>query len=523
MATTPKAPAKTATAKKAPAKAAAPKAVKAPAAPKAAVPRSAVANGRIVQVIGAVVDVEFVGHLPAIMNALETSNTDQRTGKPFRLVLEVAQHLGENTVRTIAMDTTEGLTRGQDVVDTGAGITVPVGPATLGRIMNVIGDPIDEAGPIATTFTSPIHRDAPSFAEQSTSAEILVTGIKVVDLLCPYTKGGKIGLFGGAGVGKTVTMQELINNIAKAYGGYSVLAGVGERTREGNDLYHEMIESNVNVDPREHGGSTEGSKCTLVYGQMNEPPGARARVALTGLAQAEYFRDQEGKDVLLFIDNIFRFTQAGSEVSALLGRIPSAVGYQPTLATEMGNLQERITSTNKGSITSVQAIYVPADDLTDPAPATSFAHLDATTVLSRDIAAQAIFPAVDPLDSTSRIMDPLVIGEEHYLVARRVQETLQQYKALKDIIAILGMDELSEEDKLTVSRARKIQKFLSQPFHVAEQFTNMPGIFVSLEDTIRSFKALVEGEYDHLPEAAFYNVGTIEDAVAKAEQLASEA
>jgi F-type H+-transporting ATPase subunit beta len=523
MATTPKAPAKTAPAKKAPAKAAAPKAAKAPAAPKAAAPKSAVANGRIVQVIGAVVDVEFVGHLPAIMNALETSNTDQRTGKPFRLVLEVAQHLGENTVRTIAMDTTEGLTRGQDVVDTGAGITVPVGPATLGRIMNVIGDPIDEAGPIATTFTSPIHREAPSFAEQSTSAEILVTGIKVVDLLCPYTKGGKIGLFGGAGVGKTVTMQELINNIAKAYGGYSVLAGVGERTREGNDLYHEMIESNVNVDPRKHGGSTEGSKCTLVYGQMNEPPGARARVALTGLAQAEYFRDQEGKDVLLFIDNIFRFTQAGSEVSALLGRIPSAVGYQPTLATEMGNLQERITSTNKGSITSVQAIYVPADDLTDPAPATSFAHLDATTVLSRDIAAQAIFPAVDPLDSTSRIMDPLVIGEEHYLVARRVQETLQQYKALKDIIAILGMDELSEEDKLTVSRARKIQKFLSQPFHVAEQFTNMPGIFVGLEDTIRSFKALVDGEYDHLPEAAFYNVGTIEDAVAKAEQLASEA
>jgi F-type H+-transporting ATPase subunit beta len=523
MATTPKAPAKTATATKAPAKAAAPKAAKAPAAPKAAAPKSAVANGRIVQVIGAVVDVEFVGHLPAIMNALETSNTDQRTGKPFRLVLEVAQHLGENTVRTIAMDTTEGLTRGQDVVDTGAGITVPVGPATLGRIMNVIGDPIDEAGPIATTFTSPIHREAPSFAEQSTSAEILVTGIKVVDLLCPYTKGGKIGLFGGAGVGKTVTMQELINNIAKAYGGYSVLAGVGERTREGNDLYHEMIESNVNVDPREHGGSTEGSKCTLVYGQMNEPPGARARVALTGLAQAEYFRDQEGKDVLLFIDNIFRFTQAGSEVSALLGRIPSAVGYQPTLATEMGNLQERITSTNKGSITSVQAIYVPADDLTDPAPATSFAHLDATTVLSRDIAAQAIFPAVDPLDSTSRIMDPLVIGEEHYTVARRVQETLQQYKALKDIIAILGMDELSEEDKLTVSRARKIQKFLSQPFHVAEQFTNMPGIFVSLEDTIRSFKALVDGEYDHLPEAAFYNVGTIEDAVAKAEQLAAEA
>ena len=532
MATTPKAPAKKAAAPKAAkapaakapaAKAAAPKAAKAAAAPKAAAPKAGVATGRIVQVIGAVVDVEFVGHLPAIMNALETSNTDQRTGKPFRLVLEVAQHLGENTVRTIAMDTTEGLTRGQPVVDTGAGITVPVGPATLGRIMNVIGEPIDEAGPITSAFTSPIHREAPSFADQSTSAEVLVTGIKVVDLLCPYTKGGKIGLFGGAGVGKTVTMQELINNIAKAYGGYSVLAGVGERTREGNDLYHEMIESNVNVDPREHGGSTEGSKCTLVYGQMNEPPGARARVALTGLAQAEYFRDQEGKDVLLFIDNIFRFTQAGSEVSALLGRIPSAVGYQPTLATEMGNLQERITSTNKGSITSVQAIYVPADDLTDPAPATSFAHLDATTVLSRDIAAQAIFPAVDPLDSTSRIMDPLVIGEEHYTVARRVQETLQQYKALKDIIAILGMDELSEEDKLTVSRARKIQKFLSQPFHVAEQFTNMPGIFVSLEDTIRSFKAVVDGEYDHLPEAAFYNVGTIEDAVAKAEQLASEA
>jgi F-type H+-transporting ATPase subunit beta len=528
MAKTPKAPAKTAAAKKAPAaKAAAPKAAKAPAAPKAsaakaAAPKAGVATGRIVQVIGAVVDVEFDGHLPAIMNALETSNTDQRTGKPFRLVLEVAQHLGENTVRTIAMDTTEGLTRGQAVVDTGAGITVPVGPATLGRIMNVIGEPIDEAGPITSAYTSPIHREAPSFADQSTAAEVLVTGIKVVDLLCPYTKGGKIGLFGGAGVGKTVTMQELINNIAKAYGGYSVLAGVGERTREGNDLYHEMIESNVNVDPRKT-GSTEGSKCTLVYGQMNEPPGARARVALTGLAQAEYFRDQEGKDVLLFIDNIFRFTQAGSEVSALLGRIPSAVGYQPTLATEMGNLQERITSTNKGSITSVQAIYVPADDLTDPAPATSFAHLDATTVLSRDIAAQAIFPAVDPLDSTSRIMDPLVIGEEHYTVARRVQETLQQYKALKDIIAILGMDELSEEDKLTVSRARKIQKFLSQPFHVAEQFTNMPGIFVSLEDTIRSFKALVDGEYDHLPEAAFYNVGTIEDAVAKAEQLAAEA
>jgi F-type H+/Na+-transporting ATPase subunit beta len=479
------------------------------------------ATGRVAQVIGAVVDVEFDGHLPAIMSALETTNTDQRTGEPFRLVLEVAQHLGENAVRTIAMDTTEGLTRGQDVRDTGAPITVPVGPATLGRIMNVIGEPVDEAGPIESPFHSPIHREAPSFAEQSTAAEILVTGIKVVDLLCPYTKGGKIGLFGGAGVGKTVTMQELINNIAKAYGGYSVLAGVGERTREGNDLYHEMIESKVNVDPRENNGSTEGSRCSLVYGQMNEPPGARARVALTGLAQAEYFRDQEGKDVLLFIDNIFRFTQAGSEVSALLGRIPSAVGYQPTLATEMGNLQERITSTTKGSITSVQAIYVPADDLTDPAPATSFAHLDATTVLSRDIAAQGIFPAIDPLDSTSRILDPLVIGEEHYTVARRVQEILQQYKALKDIIAILGMDELSEEDKLIVARARKIQRFFSQPFHVAEAFTNLPGVFVSLEDTIRSFKAVCEGEYDHLPEQAFYNVGTIDDAVAKAATMES--
>ncbi|HSV03776.1 MAG TPA: F0F1 ATP synthase subunit beta [Phenylobacterium sp.] len=482
----------------------------------------AVATGRIVQVIGAVVDVEFEGHLPAIQNALETTNTDQRTGAPFRLVLEVAQHLGENTVRTIAMDTTEGLTRGQAVADTGGPITVPVGPATLGRIMNVIGDPIDEAGPIVSEHMSTIHREAPSFADQSTSREILVTGIKVIDLLCPYTRGGKIGLFGGAGVGKTVTMQELINNIAKAYGGYSVLAGVGERTREGNDLYHEMIESNVNVDPRKT-GSAEGSKCTLVYGQMNEPPGARARVALTGLAQAEYFRDQEGKDVLLFIDNIFRFTQAGSEVSALLGRIPSAVGYQPTLATEMGNLQERITSTNKGSITSVQAIYVPADDLTDPAPATSFAHLDAMTVLSRDIAAQGIFPAVDPLDSTSRILDPLVIGEEHYTVARRVQEVLQQYKALKDIIAILGMDELSEDDKLVVARARKITRFLSQPFHVAEAFTNTPGKFVELKDTIRSFKAVVDGEVDHLPEPAFYMVGAIEEAIEKAEQLASEA
>jgi F-type H+-transporting ATPase subunit beta len=495
-------------AKKAPAKAA--------SAPEATATQ-AVATGKLVQIIGAVVDVEFTGHLPAILSALETTNTDQRTGEPFRLVLEVAQHLGENTVRAIAMDTTEGLTRGQPVYDTGRSITVPVGPACLGRIMNVIGDPIDEAGPINSPFSASIHREAPSFAEQTTSAEVLVTGIKVIDLLCPYTKGGKIGLFGGAGVGKTVTMQELINNIAKAYGGYSVLAGVGERTREGNDLYYEMIES------RENNGSTEGSKCALVYGQMNEPPGARARVALTGLAQAEYFRDEEGKDVLLFIDNIFRFTQAGSEVSALLGRIPSAVGYQPTLATEMGNLQERITSTSKGSITSVQAIYVPADDLTDPAPAASFAHLDATTVLSRDIASQGIFPAVDPLDSTSRIMDPLVIGEEHYNVARRVQETLQAYKALKDIIAILGMDELSEEDKLTVARARKISRFLSQPFHVAEQFTNTPGVLVSLEDTIRSFKALVDGEYDHLPEPAFFNVGTIEDAVAKAEKLAQEA
>ncbi|WP_339914017.1 F0F1 ATP synthase subunit beta [uncultured Brevundimonas sp.] len=501
------------TAAKKPATKAAPKA---PKATKAAV--RVAGTGKIAQVIGAVVDVEFEGALPAILNALETTNTDQKTGAPFRLVLEVAQHLGQNMVRTIAMDTTEGLTRGQAVTDTGTSIMAPVGPATLGRIMNVVGDPIDEGGPIKTTERRPIHREAPSFEEQSTSSEILVTGIKVIDLLCPYTKGGKVGLFGGAGVGKTVTMQELINNIAKAYGGYSVLAGVGERTREGNDLYHEMIESNVNV-----AGGGEGSKCALVYGQMNEPPGARARVALTGLAQAEYFRDEEGKDVLLFVDNIFRFTQAGSEVSALLGRIPSAVGYQPTLATEMGNLQERITSTKKGSITSVQAIYVPADDLTDPAPAASFAHLDATTVLNRDIAAQAIFPAVDPLDSTSRIMDPLVIGEEHYRVARSVQEVLQQYKALKDIIAILGMDELSEEDKLTVARARKISRFLSQPFFVAEQFTNSPGKFVELKDTIRSFKGIVAGEYDHLPEAAFYMVGTVEEAVEKAQKLAAEA
>jgi len=480
------------------------------------------AKGKLLQVIGAVVDVVFEnGELPAILNALETKNTDAKTGKEVRLVFEVAQHLGENAVRAIAMDTTEGLVRGQEVIDTGASIRVPVGPATLGRIMNVIGEPIDEAGPISQEHTATIHREAPTFSEQAGTAEVLVTGIKVIDLLCPYTKGGKIGLFGGAGVGKTVTMQELINNIAKAYGGYSVLAGVGERTREGNDLYHEMIESNVNVDPKK-AGSTAGSKCALVYGQMNEPPGARARVALTGLSVAEYFRDQEGKDVLLFIDNIFRFTQAGSEVSALLGRIPSAVGYQPTLATEMGNLQERITSTNKGSITSVQAIYVPADDLTDPAPATSFAHLDATTVLSRDIASLGIFPAVDPLDSTSRILDPQVIGDEHYTVARRVQEVLQQYKALKDIIAILGMDELSEEDKLVVARARKIQRFLSQPFHVAEQFTNSPGKFVELADTIRSFKAIVDGECDQYPEQAFYMVGAIEEVAAKAAKMAAE-
>ena len=475
-------------------------------------------TGKIAQVIGAVVDVEFDGHLPSILNALETINT----ASGARLVLEVAQHLGENTVRTIAMDATEGLVRGQAVTDLGTAISVPVGPATLGRIMNVIGEPIDEAGPINTTERRSIHKDAPSFADQATSAEILVTGIKVIDLLCPYTKGGKIGLFGGAGVGKTVLIQELINNIAKAYGGYSVLAGVGERTREGNDLYYEMIESKVNIDPKENNGSTEGSRCTLVYGQMNEPPGARARVALTGLSQAEYFRDEEGKDVLFFVDNIFRFTQAGSEVSALLGRIPSAVGYQPTLATEMGNLQERITSTNKGSITSVQAIYVPADDLTDPAPAASFAHLDATTVLNRAISEQGIYPAVDPLDSTSRILDPRIIGDEHYAVARRVQEILQQYKALKDIIAILGMDELSEDDKLTVARARKIQRFLSQPFHVAEQFTNSPGKLVPLEDTIASFKAVCDGEYDHLPEAAFYMVGGIAEAVEKAERLAAE-
>src|SRR5471032_892605 len=480
------------------------------------------AKGRLLQVIGAVVDVSFEnGELPAILNALETKNVDAKTGKEVRLVFEVAQHLGENAVRAIAMDTTEGLTRGQEVIDTGTPIRVPVGPATLGRIMNVIGEPIDEAGPIDQTHMASIHREAPTFSEQQGTTEILVTGIKVIDLLCPYTKGGKIGLFGGAGVGKTVTMQELINNIAKAYGGYSVLAGVGERTREGNDLYHEMIESNVNIDPKKN-GSTEGSKCALVYGQMNEPPGARARVALTGLSVAEYFRDVEGKDVLLFIDNIFRFTQAGSEVSALLGRIPSAFGYKQTLATEMGNLQERITSTNKGSITSVQAIYVPADDLTDPAPAASFAHLDATTVLSRQIAELGIYPAVDPLDSTSRMLDAAIIGEAHYQVARDVQKVLQTYKSLQDIIAILGMDELSEEDKLVVSRARKIQRFLSQPFFVAEQFTGLQGRYVDIKDTIRSFKGIVDGEYDHLPEQAFNLVGSIEDAIEKGKKLLEE-
>ena len=435
-------------------------------------------------------------------------------------MLEVAQHLGESTVRTVAMDSTDGLVRGQEVIDTGEPIAVPVGDETLGRIMNVIGEAVDEAGPIKTAERRPIHAPAPSFVDQSTEAEILITGIKVVDLLAPYAKGGKMGLFGGAGVGKTVIIMELINNIAKAHGGYSVFAGVGERTREGNDLFNEMIESGVNKDPRK--GSVEGSKCALVYGQMNEPPGARARVGLSGLTVAEYFRDQ-GQDVLFFVDNIFRFTQAGSEVSALLGRIPSAVGYQPTLATDMGALQERITTTQKGSITSVQAIYVPADDLTDPAPATSFAHLDATTVLSRGIAEKGIYPAVDPLDSTSRMLSPLIVGEEHYAVARRVQEILQRYKALQDIIAILGMDELSEEDKIAVARARKIERFLSQPFHVAEVFTGSPGKFVDLADTIKGFKGLCDGEYDHLPEQAFYMVGTIEEAVAKAEKLAAEA
>jgi F-type H+-transporting ATPase subunit beta len=469
------------------------------------------AAGKITQVTGAVVDVQFDGELPSILNALSTQNE----GKA--LILEVAQHLGENTVRTIAMDTTDGLVRGQSVTDTGAPITVPVGPATLGRILNVIGEPVDERGPVTSPHQFPIHRSAPEFAEQSTEAQVLITGIKVIDLLAPYAKGGKIGLFGGAGVGKTVLIMELINNVAKAHGGVSVFAGVGERTREGNDLYHEMMESGViKLDG-------EGSKVALVYGQMNEPPGARARVGLTGLTLAEYFRDEEGQDVLFFVDNIFRFTQAGSEVSALLGRIPSAVGYQPTLATDMGALQERITTTKKGSITSVQAIYVPADDLTDPAPATSFAHLDATTVLSRQIAELGIYPAVDPLDSTSRILDPRVVGEDHYQVARSVQKVLQTYKSLQDIIAILGMDELSEDDKLVVARARKIQRFLSQPFHVAEVFTGSPGKLVSLEDTIKGFKGIVNGDYDHLPEAAFYMVGSIEEAVEKAKKLAAAA
>jgi F-type H+/Na+-transporting ATPase subunit beta len=471
--------------------------------------------GTITQITGAVVDVHFDADLPNILNALRVDSGGRK------LVLEVAQHLGESEVRTVAMDTTDGLVRGDKAVDTGGPIAMPVGPETLGRILNVIGEPVDERGPVSNKQTLPIHRPAPAFVEQSTEAQILITGIKVVDLLQPYAKGGKIGLFGGAGVGKTVVIMELINNIAKAHGGVSVFAGVGERTREGNDLYHEMIESGViklNDD-----GSTSGSKVALVYGQMNEPPGARARVGLSGLTVAEYFRDTEGQDVLFFVDNIFRFTQAGSEVSALLGRIPSAVGYQPTLATDMGALQERITSTKKGSITSVQAIYVPADDLTDPAPATSFAHLDAMTVLNRALTELGIYPAVDPLDSTSRMLDPRVVGEEHYQVARDVQRVLQQYKSLQDIIAILGMDELSEEDKLVVARARKIQKFLSQPFHVAEVFTGTPGVFVKLEDTIKAFKGIVAGEYDELPEPAFYMVGTIDEAVAKAKKMASEA
>jgi F-type H+-transporting ATPase subunit beta len=468
-------------------------------------------TGRITQVIGAVVDVQFEGHLPAILNALETQNDGNR------LVLEVAQHLGESTVRTIAMDTAEGLVRGQEVGDTGNPIMVPVGAGTLGRIMNVIGEPVDEAGPIKSEGNRAIHQPAPAYTEQSTESEILVTGIKVVDLLAPYAKGGKIGLFGGAGVGKTVLIQELINNVAKAHGGYSVFAGVGERTREGNDLYHEFIESGVNKK-----GGGEGSKCALVYGQMNEPPGARARVGLTGLTVAEHFRDQ-GQDVLFFVDNIFRFTQAGSEVSALLGRIPSAVGYQPTLATDMGAMQERITTTTKGSITSIQAIYVPADDYTDPAPATTFAHLDATTNLDRAISEKGIYPAVNPLDSTSRMLSPLIVGEEHYTTARMVQQILQKYKSLQDIIAILGMDELSEEDKVTVARARKIERFLSQPFFVAEVFTGSPGKFVDLADTIKGFRGLCEGKYDHLPEQAFYMVGTIEEAVEKGKKLAAEA
>ncbi len=468
-------------------------------------------TGKISQVIGAVVDVEFSGTIPNILNALEVDNNGQR------LVLEVAQHLGETTVRTIAMDATEGLVRGKEVIDTGAPITVPVGPETLGRILNVIGEPVDEGKPVKSKKSYPIHRPAPEYIDQSTESEILVTGIKVIDLLAPYAKGGKVGLFGGAGVGKTVTIMELINNVAKAHGGYSVFAGVGERTREGNDLYHEMVESGVIKT------DGPGSKAALVYGQMNEPPGARSRVGLTGLTLAEYFRDEEGQDVLFFVDNIFRFTQAGSEVSALLGRIPSAVGYQPTLATDMGALQERITSTNKGSITSVQAIYVPADDLTDPAPATSFAHLDATTVLSRQISEMGIYPAVDPLDSTSRVLDPRIVGDDHYNTAREVQEILQQYKSLQDIIAILGMDELSEEDKLVVARARKIQRFLSQPFHVAEVFTGTPGAFVSLEENIKGFKGIVAGEYDDLPEASFYMVGTIEEAIEKGKKLIEQA
>ena len=467
--------------------------------------------GRVSQVLGAVVDVQFDGELPPILNALNAEFNGQQ------LVLEVAQHLGENTVRCIAMDTTDGLTRGQDVSDSGDAISVPVGKETLGRIMDVIGRPIDERGDVKTSASWPIHRAAPEFTEQSTETEVLVTGIKVIDLLEPYAKGGKIGLFGGAGVGKTVLIMELINNIAKGHGGYSVFAGVGERTREGNDLYHEMIESGV-IDLE-----GDNSKVALVYGQMNEPPGARARVALTGLTQAEYFRDEEGQDVLFFVDNIFRFTQAGAEVSALLGRIPSAVGYQPTLSTDMGAMQERITTTNKGSITSVQAVYVPADDLTDPAPATTFAHLDATTVLNRSIAEKGIYPAVDPLDSTSRILDPRIIGDDHNAVARGVQQTLQGYKNLQDIIAILGMDELSEEDKMTVARARKLERFLSQPFHVAEVFTGFPGVFVSLEETIKGFKGILNGDYDHLPEAAFYMVGTMDEAIAKAEKMAAEA
>jgi F-type H+-transporting ATPase subunit beta len=471
-------------------------------------------TGRVTQILGAIVDVQFEGELPFIQNALTTKVGSRE------LVLEVAQEIGEQTVRCIAMDTTDGMVRGAEVTDTGAAITVPVGPGTLGRILNVIGDPIDERGPVEAAKRMPIHREAPSFEEQSASAEILVTGIKVVDLLAPYLRGGKTGLFGGAGVGKTVLIQELINNIAKGHGGVSVFAGVGERTREGNDLYHEMVDAGV-IKLGEN--TTEGSKVALVYGQMNEPPGARARVALSGVTMAEYFRDVEGQDVLFFIDNIFRFTQAGAEMSALLGRIPSAVGYQPTLATDMGALQERITSTTKGSITSVQAIFVPADDLTDPAPATSFAHLDATTVLDRAISEKGIYPAVDPLNSTSRSLDPRVVGEEHYKVARDVQKVLQTYKSLQDIIAILGMDELSEDDKLLVARARKIERFLSQPFHVAEVFTGSPGVYVDVADTIRSFKGIVAGEYDHLPEAAFYMVGTIEDAVKKAETMSQKA